>query len=631
MAFINPYNFVPLPDSIERNPPQGHDAMGADNVMGSIEVTWTAESRLLLGSGTGDQFTFAETNGEPVVPGSALHGAIRSFHETLMGGCLRIADLNTVPVHRHTLSAADHRRFKLAIVADMEPTEGVGFVELANVVWVRATCFSAPPSSGERVSLTGAVIPRLTPPNDQGNQRVIREEMTTGVAHIDPAGDRVVLVTDNGAKVGHPEYFATGELAAQATQYSADTKVVGAFHGAITGGMDDGQPSGFVAVKSGGSTIGYRRVERHDLEPGQPYWIRTEGDKVREIRPALMWRYEGQHSVFDRLMDNHQHSLLPCGHDEIWTGELDLCPSCQLFGAAEPATSEQDSIATEVRAYRGHVSVGEATFLPGPPPTPLTMAPLGTPNVTAGQFYLDNDGRSVTNTSHRLPPPALAAWGSDADSGTPRRIRGRKYYWADDTAGRPGTADRARRRHNAAGGDDNTNIARDVQVHPRGTKLTSTIQFVNLTRAQLAALLVSISPALVFEGGVLRIGGGKPLGFGSVTSELKVTVWEGSGRYTGESPAVLDSAQQQDFVTTHLGEVKSWWNHLAAMCRLNPSIGNAPVWYPSDGVGRPGEEAFDEGFQFWKRSAGHHRSARVQGGSSLVSLKDATDPDQVLR
>lgn len=616
MTFINPYNFVPLPQSVSRSAPQGHDLVKDSNVMGTIDVTWTARSRLLLGTGTGDDFNYAMTNGRRVVPGSALHGAIRAFHEALTGSCLRVIDLEHLPIHRHPLHSQDHRRFKLAIVT--QSTNGSAkFRELKNVIWVRARLFKAPPKSGDHVDLSSEHESR----------------MRSGTATISEVGKRVVLVADNGAKEGRSTNFATGlSPTSDQPEFSCDAMVVNQFAEAIRGSVDDGKESGFVPVRdnstpNSSSILGWRRRETGELAAGEPYWICVNNqNQVTEIRPALTWRYEGRHSIHVRLEANGQTSLLPCGHDNVWTGALELCPSCQIFGSAAPTQDRDEDDPSEVRAYRGHVLVGEAQFVGEPNPTSLRLAPLGAPKITAGQFYLDNSNRSTQNTSQAIPPPALAAWGSDADRPTPRKIRGRKFYWAVDT---PGASDRARRRASLPGRAANEDVAREVLVHDAGTVLQSSIQFVNLTKHQLATLLVAISPALHFPGSVLRIGGGKPFGFGSVTTDLNVTVWEGAGRYRGEEPKTLDATAQRTWISENLGEPNSAWPHLAAMSKLNPEIGDAPVWYPSDGEGQPGTAAFDDGFGFWKRTAGHHPSTHVPN-TALISLKPATDPDQEL-
>lgn len=85
--FINPYTFVPLPERIGRARPAGHHQALPGNLCGRMTVTWKLRTPLLLPR------QHAEVNDGPVViPGSSVKGAIRSLHETLMGGCLRVLE-----------------------------------------------------------------------------------------------------------------------------------------------------------------------------------------------------------------------------------------------------------------------------------------------------------------------------------------------------------------------------------------------------------------------------------------------------------------------------------------------------------------------------------------------------------
>nr|WP_283251577.1 RAMP superfamily CRISPR-associated protein [Aeromicrobium duanguangcaii] len=587
--------------------------------MGTISVEFTAVSRLLLGSGSGEDFSVASTGGQQVIPGPGLKGAIRSFHEAFTGSCLRVIDLDFVPVHRDNLNVADHRDLVLAEVVQSDD-DHLSFRELRDVVWVRDDRFRFPvdgePASGDRVKLQA-------PPGS-----VVRGRLTSGSATVDPNGDRRILVADSGAKVDRAMSFATGRITA-GDPWPSSAEAIERFVKSLEGSADAKLAAtrqdvrrriqrGGTAVETG-PVRGRRRVENGTFTVGQPYWVKVANGEVTEIRPSLMWRHLGAHSVEDRLRKNDKSSLLPCGHDAVWNGTLELCPSCQLFGSA--GAKDDENAETEQRSYRGHVFVGEATIEGDS--SGLQLAPLGSPSPGAAQFYLDNGEGGTTNTVNRSRP--LAEWGSSADSGKPRGLLGRKFYWAVES--RPGEADRAQRRGVA---DDPTRVARDVQVFSPGTQLTTRIQFVNVTPAQLAELLVSIKPALKWEGTVLRIGGGKPFGFGSVTAAVGVTFWKGKGRYLGDEPSRIEDGEAAEWVKSNLDlDEKAWWPDLKRVSAQDPELGDAPVWYPSDGNGQPGTSAFDSGFGFWKRSAGHPPSARIQN-SELISLPEATDQDQEL-
>ena len=98
VRFVNPYTFVRQAPEPVRQAPAGHAVMGEGRFCGVIEVTLTAQTPLLIGGFPGQE------SGEPdvprrstvdrtaIVPGSGLMGAVRSMHEALAGGCLRVLD-----------------------------------------------------------------------------------------------------------------------------------------------------------------------------------------------------------------------------------------------------------------------------------------------------------------------------------------------------------------------------------------------------------------------------------------------------------------------------------------------------------------------------------------------------------
>ena len=101
VEFVNPYTMVPSAPP-GRGAPPGHDSLGRDRLAGWIELTITARTPLLLGhrEDGGAPALLVAPDGSVVIPGSSLHGAVRSLHETLAGGCLRVLAATDVPVHR---------------------------------------------------------------------------------------------------------------------------------------------------------------------------------------------------------------------------------------------------------------------------------------------------------------------------------------------------------------------------------------------------------------------------------------------------------------------------------------------------------------------------------------------------
>jgi hypothetical protein len=141
--FVNPYTFVPLVTDPERSAPAGHAVMAPGRLSGSLKVRLTARTPLLIGGYGSDEVPDVPRRadgspGTPMVPGSGLMGAVRSVHEALAGGCMRVLDSEWAPVHRHPASGAETADLRLAIVTGVDDKGGATKIGLCAepVVWV---------------------------------------------------------------------------------------------------------------------------------------------------------------------------------------------------------------------------------------------------------------------------------------------------------------------------------------------------------------------------------------------------------------------------------------------------------------------------------------------------------------
>ena len=121
--FINPYTFVPFPERIDRREPSGHHLLADGNLSGIFTVTWAFTSPFQAPEGQSGMTMLR-------LPGSSVKGAVRSVHEALAGGCLRVFDEEFIPSYRDQarLPAGDwsmanrgqgHRRWSAAHRAAM--------------------------------------------------------------------------------------------------------------------------------------------------------------------------------------------------------------------------------------------------------------------------------------------------------------------------------------------------------------------------------------------------------------------------------------------------------------------------------------------------------------------------------
>lgn len=647
--FINPYTFVPLPQAIDRRPPVGHDRLHADRYAGTLRVRLSARSPLMVrGWGTAEEPEPPSRPGrdggrEQMIPGSSLHGAIRSLHEALVGGCLRVlADLDMVPFYRDPVVPGVGSRRQLAVVTAVDG-EGTGRptgMRLCDrVVRIRHDALHtrlsrlgadlpAAIATGERFAWTGPV-------GDTGASR-IDDAKALGDLRPDPDGRWVLLVrswigeNDGG---GNPQKYThtlgrlSGSVIRGVTDEAWDT-----YRKAIDGTDDwrnasrDGTPHvGEGIVRTGVTvnrmTVAYRHADRPWLHVDQVVWVtppKADQGEASDLVLAVAWRHPGRKPLGERI-----GGFAPCVDAES------LCPSCRMFGSVDPSGSGRDSGGghrAEQRAYRGHVRIGDGVAVGKPAITTLDLAPLMPPRPASGQFYLVNPSPRPTG-----PTPARE-WGSPADDPVPRPIRGRKFYW--HTAPRTDGNERSRRR----GGHTDKTTTRGA-VFAAGTAFTFDVHFENLSGPELGSLLVALQPHRLWPGDTphgaapaqcISVGGGKPFGFGSCTAEVTLDRSDTArSRYLGESAPgggeEFLARAVAEFIDSAGPRMRAVWKAARVVLRPLDQARSDLVWYPPGaGWDRIGSEDFDRGYEFWKRSQG---LAGKDTTYQLVPLPLPTDGD----
>ncbi|MDQ1249610.1 MAG: hypothetical protein QG597_3985, partial [Actinomycetota bacterium] len=124
-TFVNPYTFIPFSaNDIRRRSPAGHSSLasggpgdgepGEQRYLGRLDLRVTARTRILVRGGPDGGPPVR--GGVPIIPGSSLHGALRSMHEVLCGGCLRVFDADFVPSYRDEPESVRNETWKLAVV-----------------------------------------------------------------------------------------------------------------------------------------------------------------------------------------------------------------------------------------------------------------------------------------------------------------------------------------------------------------------------------------------------------------------------------------------------------------------------------------------------------------------------------
>ncbi|WP_412054262.1 TIGR03986 family CRISPR-associated RAMP protein [Arachnia propionica] len=652
-AFINPYTFVPLPDTVKRDKPRGHAKAVEGGLTGYLDVEFAFRSPLMMPVdwNTPGETTVTGTRIEErvTVPGSSVRGAVRSLFEVISSSCLSILDPDYRPAHRASLEMRPDKR--LAVVDEVD-SDGkvISVLPTSKVVWIRAEALwhlfggAAGLRSGVRISLDENAIYERSFGGDKGKP-VKREQLKPeGEPTLKKGGDWVVHVADAGTKGDHPAdhiYVAVGKLETTPIRLGEKTwedyRELCRYSVDVTGGKLapsapawDAEEWAGVAVmvrhtdRNRGNrvtAIGKRRKSDGALAPGDSVWITTgsEGGErvVTGLTMSSSWREFGKGPIRDRLPDE---SLLPCCDPD------ELCPACATFGFIEARTEGQRRDQAEHNAYASHLRFG-AFETDAPVPLRLVLPPpTRSPRPSAGAFYLEHptaEGENREAGVAEFGKPA-SRWGGRLDSPRMRRIAGRKFYWhgqePEDTTPTPR---QVRRNHYPAEGANN---CREVRrwITEKPPVLRGRIHFENIDARQLGLLMLALEPReLAKRAGITvngelatHLGGGKGLGFGTAVGRITATcVQDAAGRYRAGAGKV---------------EVDPWG---AAMQVIDPEAlwitglvkalgtGSVPtdrIWYPTMGNftqrgSYAQQQRFDKSFEYYaKFSGGKNKEIRMR-------------------
>jgi CRISPR-associated protein (TIGR03986 family) len=665
--FVNPYTFVPLPESVERRAPAGHDQAADDAICGSLTVTWTLQTPLLLPKDPNSRQDEGQQGEKPdeksgpaqsrwsregklVVPGSTMKGSVRSLHETLMGGCLRVFDADFLPVYRQPAVAKgpDWRLGVVEIVTrDGRPTQ---ITMTERTAWVpvgelRAALGRAP-QTGDTVDIPADAIRE-----DTGLQRfevVDPDAVGKGDRWVVVVGDSGTRQNTNRRRDGSERRFlcAAGRLPDE-TQIAEVSDDAWEEYVRLCEGTDDlrrirQDPEGhkdpeikgwrserrFRDVKFQGAVVGRRRMVTGRLWAGDVVWARVDAasGEIHQLSMAAIWRVSGHGPLGERVPE----CLHPC---QKWD---ELCLSCRMFGSADTTGATKGGSADQ-QAYAGHVRVGDA-IATKPARSQVRLAPLAAPRPGAGQFYLQHERTEPARTETQLPS---AYWGAERheDQGRFRPVRGRKHYWHGDPSKRTPP------RHKARQEQRNEAMTGDRTLVSAGTMLTQKIAFDNLSMSELGSLLLALCPGLDLPGQephggesakdtvhASHLGGGKPFGLGSVTAEVTELRWSYvRDRYAGRSETVQPA---EEFFTEVRAQVRSMagparqhWPTVSRILRVD-AVDPELIWYPLGGEW--GDETNrDRAFRYFARTNGQFYANRQE---PIVPLPDpAPGNDQALQ
>lgn len=661
MVFVNPYTFIGFPSEVRREKPIGHAPTREEAkalYSGTLRVKWRLASPLAIpadGSwGLGEDNKCAgQRSAEIRIPGASVKGAVRSVHEALFAGCLRIVDPEYTPVYRDLMSTAltDGWRFAVVMTPDVNVENDDGATAkvmlCGDVGWVDGADVKKAFQDLGRLPRTGDFVQPEDRPDGKGRKTYrsvtnpqLADRGDNFIDEFKKALDKklsVILVTDTAARDDKkPYYWAAAQpneknglrVVSRQALRSFRQKLRGARHDSPA--FENDSPA-FENVYwpppqgrgcSGGEPVAQRRSVDGWLRRGDVIWVKLDdrGCEVIDIKLSLGWRSPAG-GKRPKLRDRVPERAMPCHEADR------LCLSCTVFGSIDPNAKTRDDGRQD--SYGGHVRFGDAIGNCNQQDWELDveLAPLGTPHPGAGMYYLTPI--TAQEMRGKLERPDLPTrWDSVAGELKPRNLRGRKFYWHSDPEKQKREkhlpSERFRRQQEAHQNEENI-----PKVHlVKKAELQQTIAFDCLDAIGLASLLAALNPALLLgqRNGPygLHLGRGKPLGLGSVTTEVELKMTTTADRYADNPPeltelpdlrTVLEKGIPQRCGANSMQAIAEEARKVLSLTGLGEQA--AEVSYPTCGSWSEfGTPAFHESFKFFQQNSGQVREKRPTGGSS---------------
>ncbi|MFY1637874.1 TIGR03986 family CRISPR-associated RAMP protein [Solwaraspora sp. WMMB335] len=286
-----------------------------------------------------------------------------------------------------------------------------------------------------------------------------------------------------------------------------------------------------------------------DLPAGTLVYVKYDQSRheITEVHPVMIGRLPFAAAPGDLL-----HPSLHPAQDRA-----ELSPADRLFGWV-PAGGNDDGSATNDGAsgYHGRLRVRSVTCVTPDwkpdafPPDGVVLAPLSTPKPTQSRFYAASD---QLGTPLRRGVPKAEGYVGDGG------LRGRKMYrWREEAPGHwePGH-DHATPARGYLALPEHKQHATQLVRHRGWVRPGVTFQvelFLDaVPEAELGALLWLLT---LGSGTPLRLGAGKPYGFGVVTTQLdwdRTRLWDAAGVRAGWSRLTRPDPVDADLLTALAG------------------------------------------------------------------------------
>ncbi len=608
-TFLNPYNFIPFPEKRTKH------YKDEDVHTGVIIYTVTAKSPLFIPNTSSehafaikavdeqgraldhrscDFYSYAELEEgndysriftSPVIPGSELRGMVRGIYETLTGSCMGVLNADTYPVKR------SGEVFKAALIRRQAGRDGrLALVEAQDCIYRESVNFK------DRLF--------LRTDKEEGQQVFFRRiKRDRGKDLITDCSDRrdpdhpecgYLIKGMAGPETGRVEkqkhnchvFVPAGRI----LEKDLDSSVIDRLRRVIASCQEQPTAEKNSYQEYQRNLESFLRSREEGYFPVYYSAVEKEGEKLLYLSPASITKEISHHSIGELAGE-----FKPC------ESRAHRCPACDLFGMT--GTGNEEAASSRIRFADATAADGRQNSEYYDPI--ITLEALGGPRLSNTEFYLEKEEGAdfwtydyYTREGKAYPYRA--------------RLKGRKYYWHQPDKRLPA-------------GIPRTELNKTVRPVKSGVTFEAKLYFDRVSARQPDQLLWILNGGNADEqpdqGPVAyKLGGGKPLGLGSVELKVKEVFHrrfvreEGRIRYLNEPETDLKIPRYQE-----AGFLPECREDFLTICALHAAQGKN-VTYPivPEQHGKPMEEGFKwfvrnhSGYDYKKQKKVGMPNARIQ-------------------
>lgn len=503
-GFVNPYNFIGFPENKARA------YTDEDRHTGVIEYKITTKTPLFIPNSSSDKafkesdhvpehksydfFSYTELDGNqryegeyhvPVIPGSEMRGVVRNVYETLTDSCLGLLNEETYPVKRSAeafkpaLLYRDSQNDKIILyearsyrIGSPKPPQNNrrpapdGFGDMRNGTPI---CFTEPLKKDEKDQPKPISNYDIKDTNDQDSKKKVGYLLKWGM----------------GVKKSRYHVFVAGKsLGIHLTRENVERQLRDLIASYLA------QPAVFKE-----NQLAYEEYEKDLINflygEGTDYFPvnyskLTLNSRTLYLSPAVFTKEVSAHSIGSLAKE-----FAPCKEN--------YCPACDLFGYV--GKNNESSKGSSIRFTDLYVDKGKEDKSPEDyyACDKLTIQTLGEPKLGNVDFYLKKpNGANYWTYDYYIK-------GNGKIYIQEGNLRGRKYYWHH-------------RNQKVPAGTEATKLNKTIRPLKSNVTFVGKLYFDGISKKQLDQLIWILNSGTEKLG--LKLGGAKPLGFGSIACEV---------------------------------------------------------------------------------------------------------------